>query len=181
MSLEHLHRFEGLIDDMIVDDREISLFEFILRRIVHDRLSNASLDRLADPTKEKRPKRDEIRHAVSVVLSAMAAVATRDADTVTTTVKQSSREAGHEPSLRALPAEQRDLEHFEYALVTLRRTGFEEQRRALNALEICIKYDRILTLPETELFRAVTISLDCPIPIQALPDDSGHLPSTSGP
>jgi Zn-dependent protease with chaperone function len=67
-------------------------------------------------------------------------------------------------SLSGQPAGANGVAQLDECLELLRGIGMSGKERLVNALSEVIRYDRRLTIVESELMRAVCASLDCPLP-----------------
>ena len=163
LSGPQYQQFRKTVQDLILADRKITLFEFVVSHhlIMHlDRRFSAS----------KIPKVvfsqvSQLRDEIELLLSAFASVGetTESSSEMTQTSYHLALEAiglsGDSPSLREWEVAQLDE-----AINKLAQSTFEVRREFLQAAAILITYDHEITVAEAELFRAIAETLDCPVP-----------------
>ncbi len=148
--LDNLDRLAGA-------DNQISLFEYMLRRLFLRQLRPASF---TAPGRRKTPPADDAR----IVLSTLAWVGSADFPAA-----ERAYAAGHREMLLAnlgslLPADLCGLGPLDGALERLAQSGTSVKQRLVAACVATIGTDGLATVEEAELLRAVADSLDIPLP-----------------
>ncbi|MBN1609031.1 MAG: M48 family metalloprotease [Polyangiaceae bacterium] len=167
-----LRRLDAHIDAMILVDERVDLFEFVLRRIVHDRLLPSMTAQAYDPLAGRPPPPEEIRGAAASVLSAVVSSAVHDPDQAAGVVTELSAAAGYTPPLAY--AGRTEFTRTSFALDVLRSATFADRRRLLSACERGILHDGQVSIEEGELFRAIAGAIGVPVaPRAGVGDRSG--------
>ena len=167
--------FRKTVNDLIVADRQVDLFEFFLfhHLIVH-------LDRCFKPIparqnlyKSLAKLKTEISHMISV-LACVGQRAESDQRIVFNAAFSSLFGDGqHDQHFVA----NWDHEALSKALSKVAQATPMLKKQVLTAAVMAISHDKILTVQEVELFRAMSESLDCPVPpLVATRDEAPELP-----
>ncbi len=163
MSPAQYPEFCQTINDLIVADRKIDLFEFFLYHhlIVH-------LDRcfLAPQTKRNlydsvEAVKAEVGHMLSV-LSCVGQTDPKEQRSVFENALTSIMPTGTRSDNLFMP--QWNPEELIAALKKLALATPAVKKKVLSAAVMAISHDNVLTVQEVELFRAMSESLDCPVP-----------------
>lgn len=164
MSKSQYRIFRQSVEQLAQADNRISLFEFVLEKMIIRQLDTAFSDR----------KKPEIRHhhlktlgeEIAVLLSSLAHVSADDADKAWQ-AGVASIEKFLPEGLRLLPREKSSLERLDKALDELAASANPVKKYVLTAAIHCVASDRQITSDEAELLRAVGEALDTPIPVFA--------------
>jgi Zn-dependent protease with chaperone function len=153
--------FMSHVEALVVADRQVSLFEFALQRLLGRRLA-----RRRRPVDEARGRPSA--NDVLALLAALAVAGTpEDAQALTLLRTGAARVPGLDSSkLQQSLATARSSSPATVgpALDRLGRSTFETRRAVLDAACFVVMADGRVTLDEAELLRIVAISLDCPMP-----------------
>ncbi|MFH1679920.1 MAG: M48 family metallopeptidase [Candidatus Eisenbacteria bacterium] len=160
------------IDALVDADATVSLFEFTLRQVVARRLLRAArpVDRI------RFRSLGPLLGDVSVLLGAIA----REGSGGDAAAARSAFESGASrigdlgrASLPFRPEEKTDFPAVGKALERLAEASFPVREKVVEAVAHSALADQVVTLEEAELVRAVSTSLDCPIP----PFPPGSIPA----
>jgi hypothetical protein len=180
LSATQYRSFRDRIEPLIQADRDVSLFEFALQRmLVRD------LDRHFDrrrPAAVRYSSVEPLAHDVSVLLSSLAYVDAPRDDEAARAFGRALGALGARGRPRTLAlVEPQSKAGLERALDRLALASPAVKRRVLDACAACITSDGRVTLAEGELLRAIADSLDCPMPpllpstaAVPLPDEHGN-------
>ena len=159
MSPQQFKGFKKAVVAMIKADNEVTLFEFILYRMVIRRLSGAFSNSGPVPVKYHRIE-PLLTHA-SVLIALLARTGHgEDAERVFRESMALLKDAGH-----PMP-DQKDarLSHFDRALTELNRAAPQVKESVLMAAVHCVVCNGVISVKEGELLRAVADGMDCPMP-----------------
>jgi Zn-dependent protease with chaperone function/uncharacterized tellurite resistance protein B-like protein len=164
LSLEQFQQFRGGLQTLVESDRQISLFEYMLQKIVLRHLEPYFL-----PARKRVTQFHALRPLVGecgVLLSAMAYAGQKDS-----TEAQGAFARGAKPLSHAAQAEipfvlqdQCDLPQIDSALERLSQAVPQIKKNLLNACAETIAADGMIHEREAELIRAIADALDCPLP-----------------
>jgi Zn-dependent protease with chaperone function len=161
-SSERYEAFRRRLDDTIAGDNEISLFEFMLQRMVRRRL---------DPVFRKIRQPPVwyygLRPLVGPVSTLLSSLAYWGANVEDEAVRAFAAGKAVLPGDRAWtlqPVDRCGLDAVDEALRHIETASPLIKRQVLGACAACVASDRKVTADEGELIRAVADSLDCPIP-----------------
>ncbi|MBI2440753.1 MAG: M48 family metalloprotease [Lentisphaerae bacterium] len=152
--------FRDNLQALIEADAEISLFEYMLQRMVARRLESQ-----LGPPPRVGVRYDELKPllpTVSIVLSTLAYYG--QAEDASASRAFQSGAARLKAILILLPKEACGLAAVDQALTRLNRAAPAVKKMVLDACVACIAADGRTTVTEAELLRAIADSLDCPIP-----------------
>jgi len=156
--------FRKTVKQLILADEKVDIFEYALQRV---------LVRHLDPAFNGESKRRPVNYyairglekETSTVLSTLA----HNGNTVPAAAKAAFQHAAG--SITAPKANFQLLEESECtwealngALDKFSESSFKVKKWLLGAALACLMHDREITIAETELFRAIADSLDCPVP-----------------
>ncbi len=166
LSKDQYRRFRHVVGELVLADAEISLFEWVLQRlllahlrphfegIAGPRLRRASFKGLADPCAQ--------------VFSALVA-ASSNSDVSIERAFSEVANALELPEIRLLPFGRVGFRELDSALDFLSELTPPMKKKFLSACARLITADHEVTPDEAELFRAIADSLGCPMP-PLLPD-----------
>ena len=157
--------FRERVGRLITEDDHISLFEFALEKLIVRQL-DTHFSNVAEP---------EIRHyhlktlgaEVSVLLSAMAHASESDTREAWNAGISRIRELLPD-GISYMEPEECTIEKLDNAIDEIAASANPVKKYILTALVYCITTDNVVTVQERELMRAVSESIDCPIPLGVL-------------
>lgn len=161
MSPAQFEQFSRLVEQLIQADNRVSLFEFILKRLVVEhlgrRIGTAPIPRI------RYSSMSGVQKHVEVVISLLARIGhTNEAET------QGAFAAAMKDidntSTQPLAIGDCGLKQMEAAFDTLFESAPAIKKRVLHAAWVCIAYDGEVTVNEAELFRAISDALGVPSP-----------------
>jgi Zn-dependent protease with chaperone function len=155
-------RFEALADAMVRADRQVDLFEFVMKRMVVRHVEPAF--RAATGQRTASLGLPELKEPLGCLMSCLAYWGADTVEEASRAFAAASTELPSHLGLRMLPVDSCGLVELGAALDELAAVSFEHRRRILRACVACIGSDRIATVDEAELIRAVADSIDCPVP-----------------
>lgn len=170
MSKSQYKIFRQSVERLTHADNQISLFEFVLEKMIIRQLDTAFSDR----------KKPEIRHhhlktlgeEMTALLSSLAHASADDAEKAWR-AGVASIEKFLPEGMSLLPREQATLEKLDRALDELAASANPVKKYVLTAAIHCVASDQQITNDEAELLRAVGEALDTPIPVFAT--DPAHI------
>ena len=160
LSERQYEQFCETIDVLVKADRRISLFEFVLKRIIIQHLDRSF--QLIGPPVVQYHSIKAVTSDVHVLVSAFAHLGHSDDEAANHAFQHSM--ASIDAADEMLPKKSCGLKQIDHALSRLNLASAAIKKRALTAIAICIAADRQVTVKEAELFRAVASSIDCPVP-----------------
>jgi len=156
--------FRKNVDALIMADRKINIFEYVLQYI---------LVRHLEPEKGPAPSGETISQItqataeISTVLSLLATVGHRGAREAGRAFDHAVRffAAQYQTKFAFLPDGQVKLKDLDNALARLARARPDIRKSVMTACLACLAHDRKVTVLEAELFRAVGAALNSPMPL----------------
>lgn len=162
-QLEHsaLDEFLGTLDELVHADAKISTFEFVLQKLLTRHLNLAS-----EPTQRvDYHSFKAVGDEISVVLSVLARAGSEDAQAIGTAFATGADQLRLlDNQLSYLAPEQSNLAALDSALEKLAVSSLPIRKRLLIAAAHTIGSDQTITVAEGELYRAIAVTLDCPLP-----------------
>lgn len=162
MSPEQYESFRESVDRLVAADQKVDLFEFFLRHhlLVH---LDRRFGRVAPPRVKYRAI-NPLRESICQLIGVLVRVGHDD-----TSMAKSAYAAAMEVLEKpwqddgALDAKFKysDLEN---AIEKLTESSPKIKKRVLTAMAVAITHDKQVTVEEAEIFRAMSESLDCPVP-----------------
>jgi hypothetical protein len=143
-------------------DEKISLFEYVLQRLVIRHLD--PVFRETRPPALKYRRIYQVRDACTALLSVIAWRGSKDSRTAGAAFRRGLEELETGEGAEILPKERCGLKVLDTALDKLAQASPAIKKRVLKACMASISADALITVAEAELLRAVADSLDCPIP-----------------
>ncbi len=160
-----LARLLETLDELVHADAEVSLFEFALQKSLAHHLGLAS--RPAGAGEKHSPA--EVSAEISVVLSFGACLHAADESEALAAFNVATAVfSGLHPPLALQSAGASDLVHLDAALDKLALLQGPAKKRLLTALASALASDGRMDTDETELLRALSSALDCPMPVPLL-------------
>lgn len=161
LSLNQYKLFKTNLRALIAMDKQVNVFEWTLQRIV---LQN--LDRAFDqskPTAYGRKSLARTSKACAVVFSFLAR-ADGQAQHNAEAAFAAAVDKVNLPDIALLAESQTDLQQLNKALAELTQLAPLLKPLLLKACAACINADETISRQESELFRAIAVTLDCPMP-----------------
>ena len=177
LSPQQYQRFRATVIRLVRLDNKTSLFEFVVR---HHLLMH--LDRRFSVSRPKRVRYEstaKLGKQIEMMLSAFATASISgsvlenseepDAEQVLASYRLAMQVAGFGEAAES-KAELRawEVEQLEDCMQHLHRASHAVRKQFLHAAAVLITYDHEITIAESEFFRAVAESLDCPVPVLAV-------------
>jgi Zn-dependent protease with chaperone function len=156
-----LNRFATALDELVYADGRVTPFEYALQKMLLGQLRLAQ----APSRGVQYDSFDGVRGEIAVVLSALARVGSADDKAIAAAFADGAAQLPVIASqLALLPPEGCGLEQVDAALDKLAVSSLPIKKRLLVAAGHVIAADGTITEDEGELFRALTATLDCPMP-----------------
>lgn len=159
MPEDEYQRFHTNFEQTIQADGQLSLFEYVMMRMIHRHVSVAYERRPEIPVRYTRW--DQITDAVTALLSS---IARWDRD-------QESADRAYQAAIQGVPdmgalltADACGLDAIDGALDVLGKAAPLLKRQILDACARGVAADQVLHPEEAELLRAIADALDCPVP-----------------
>jgi Zn-dependent protease with chaperone function len=160
-----LDRFATTLDELVHADGRVTPFEFALQKMLLGQLRLAQTPMRA----VQFDSFDSVSGEIAVVLSALARIGSTDQTAIAAAFAAGTGQLPVVASQLALLApEMCGLEQVDAALDKLAVSSLPIKRRLLVAAGHVIAADGTITEDEGELFRALTATLDCPMPTLGL-------------
>ena len=162
LSPEQYDRFRGTVIELAEADRRISLFEFVLNRLLL-----THLDRVFGRAKPPIVKHFNISAVFSetvVLLSTLAQLGHADRDEASRVFELSIATLKSGRHAEIMEKKECSLKSFGTALDKLAASCPPLKKRVLTAAAYCVLADQRVTVVEAELLRTIASSLDCPMP-----------------
>ena len=170
MAREQFDSFTHLLETLAAADEQIDLFEFSLSKLVIRHLEPHFLKQRKKVAQVYSLKR--LGHECSVLISSLACTAGSDAETIQTAYQAGAAHLAAATELNQLPAAECGLQELDQALVALVGVGPKLKRQLVEAAAATVSADGYLQIQEAELLRAISDSLDCPMPPLAIALDT---------
>ncbi len=157
LSKTERKNFLALLKQIIRLDSHVSQFEYVLYSLIRKSLQASGIK------KAKNIKRfNKVESQIQLILSAMIHASGNNAETKRNLFNNLM--VGFSENSMELSPNQFDAESFHQALLRLNDLTPMLKKPLLNAFEEAIKEDGIINVEEVELFRAIAVCLDCPLP-----------------
>jgi hypothetical protein len=163
MSPRQHQVFRAQVDELIMADQQVSIFEYVLRCVL-SRYLDADFNRARPRARYGSPA--QLGPPMAKVLTLLAWEGQPE-ETKARAAFQIGMRSFLGDAARAyhlLPREQCPLPEFDAALQILAQAVPSLKRRVLMSCTACILADRQVTVREGELLRAISATLDCPMP-----------------
>jgi Zn-dependent protease with chaperone function len=155
-------RFQENLKALVEADREISLFEFAVQRMVGRHLDSFFRDKR--PPGVRYHDFNQVQIECTELLCVLSWYGTDDPAVAARAFQRGMEQLGVSRLQAILPREKCTVAMLDKALETLSRAAPLFKRRLIKASAECIGTDGRITVDEAEALRAVADSLDCPIP-----------------
>jgi Zn-dependent protease with chaperone function len=163
LSEPQYQRFRKSVDDLVAADRQLSLFEFALQRMLRRHLDRQFRGRALD--QDRYVAMQPVSEHLTLLLSALAYVGRQSGEAAAQAFAEGMKRFGiaREPSA-PLPRGACSLAALDRSLDRLAASSPHVKSRVLEACSATIASDGRVTIAEGDLLRAIADSLDCPIP-----------------
>ncbi len=161
LSKKQYQLFKKNLDALIGMDEKISLFEWVVQKIV-----THHLDRIFETGRSAEKNRltlNKTQHACAVLLSFLAHAGRQQSLAERHAFEQGKQQLG-DFNIALQEKETLNLKTLNQSLDQLVQLKPLEKPRLLKACAACITADRMVTTTESELLRAIADILDCPMP-----------------
>lgn len=164
LSSTQFQQFRGALQALVESDRQISLFEYMLQKMVLRHLEPYFL-----PAQKRVPQFYSLRALAAecgVLLSATAYAGQKDPSEAQAAFARGAEPLRHaaQTEIPFFPQEQCDLPQIDAALDRLSQAVPQIKKNLLNACVATIAADDMIHEREAELIRAIADALDCPLP-----------------
>jgi len=167
LSKEQYKKFRGIVHALSEADHKISLFEYALKRLLMHHLDpffageNGSRRRAVNYYAVRGVQKE-----FSLILSVLAWYGAADEIEAKKAFDVAAKELeGSRSSIEFLEKTASSWDELDQALDTMNECSFKVKKWLLGCALKCIMWDQKITVEEAELFRALSDSLDCPVPL----------------
>jgi uncharacterized tellurite resistance protein B-like protein len=163
LSPEQFANFKQAMDELAKADESIDLFEYSLSKLVIRHLEPHFVTQRKKTAQYYSLKK--LSRECSVLISSLACTAGSDEEAI-----QAAYDAGaiHLAGTSKLPVAECGLQELDQALATLAGAAPNLKRKIIEAAVATVSADGYLQIQEAELLRAISDSLDCPMPPLAI-------------
>jgi hypothetical protein len=163
LSEPQCRAFRAAVERLIAADAKLNLFEFTLQRVLLRRLEPHFYP--ARPPAVAYGSLRAVSRQASLLLSILAHAGQAQAERAAQAFDAGVRHLADTRAVASLlPFEQCGLADLDRALAALVQAAPAMKRKLLEACAATIAFDRRVTIQEGELLRAISDSLDCPMP-----------------
>tara|TARA_A100000171_G_scaffold25531_2_gene23846 strand:- start:130 stop:717 length:588 start_codon:yes stop_codon:yes gene_type:complete len=148
--------FKGCLGELIMADKQISLMEWALYRIVVHNIE-------PPPHHPNRVSLGNLRDECQVLLSALVHAGHMDEGQAHTAFAAAASGLPFQ-GLELLPRDAVSPAALEPAVIHLCNVAPSDKQPLIQALARAVEYDGVVTITEAELLRAIADSLNCPLP-----------------
>ncbi len=163
LSPDQYRNFRQVVSSLVEADQQISLFEFMLQRVVLERLDRQLLG--TKPPANKYRSIAPLKKTICQLISVLAHAGS-DEDSIANGAYDNSLRllfpSGELPKM--LDRDDCTLHLVDTVLDKLAQSSPAIKKRLLETAIACVASDGQVTLAEAELVRAIAASLDCPLP-----------------
>ncbi|MGL1832768.1 M48 family metallopeptidase [Rhodocyclaceae bacterium SMB388] len=162
LSDEARNQVVGTVDKLIEADSRTSVFEYVLRRLLHSTLQRSGQDAV------KTVSLKTLKADTETLLALLARAGARDIAQSTAAFEAATRIAPLDGPWRADRADRRiSIEDLDRILAHLAGARPAFRKKLVEAAATAVTHDGRVTATEAELLRAVCQALDCPAPFRA--------------
>lgn len=158
-------RFVTTLDELVHADAKVTPFEFALQKMLLHQLKLAG----APQVRVDFHAFPAVAEDIAVVLSTLARAGHQDEPAVVGAFLAGAAQLPLIQNTLALQPATTDLDFLDRALDRLAVSSLPIKKRLLLAAASVIGSDGTITIEEGELFRAIAVTLDCPMPVLAPP------------
>jgi uncharacterized tellurite resistance protein B-like protein len=164
LSSAQFQQFRDAVQKLVESDGEIDLFEYVLQKVVLRHLAPHYSEARKPITQyyALKPLADEC----AVLLSALAYMGENEPSKIERAFQQGAQPLSYtaQVPLALLPEEHCDLQQVDAALNRLALAVPQIKKNVLSACAQTVAADGVIQEAEAELLRAVSDTLDCPMP-----------------
>ncbi len=161
LSPSQYQSFKQNVIELIRADQKLDLFEWSLQRILLHHVE-PQFTRVRPP-RVKHHGLERLRAECEVLLSCLAYAGHENEEHALVAFEQAASSLGLR-QMNPIPFQNCGLDALDAALDRLVLAAPRLKRQVLNACATCISADRQVTVEEAELLRAISDTLDCPMP-----------------
>jgi hypothetical protein len=161
LSSEQQILFAKLLSGVAKSDNVITRFEWVLVSVIQKHLANNVINKVA---KRANKKLSSLKPDVIAVLGTLAYSGAKTQNEAVNAFKSGIKETGFN-SVKMPSVAECGVERLHGSLQKLETLLFTEKQRFLQACELCVEHDGMVTVAEAETIRAIGDVLDCPIPM----------------
>jgi len=161
LSKKQYQSFKENLDILIKMDKKISLFEWMIQKIV-----SHHLDRVFEGKRSIEKENlslNKTKNSCAILLSLLSHTGKQQGIDNQHAFDLANKELG-DFDIQLLDKNTLNLNSLNQALEELVQIKPLQKPRLLKACAACITADKMITITETELFRAIADTLDCPMP-----------------
>ena len=170
MAREQFDYFTHLLETLAAADEQIDLFEFSLSKLVIRHLEPHFIKQRHQTAQFYSLKR--MSHECSVLVSALACTAGSDDQSIRKAYEAGMAHLSSSTEMLHLAANECGLNELDQALLSLASAAPNLKRQLIQAAAATVSADGYLQIQEAELLRAISDSLDCPMPPLAVALDT---------
>ena len=159
LAEEQRQAFIEIIDQLVRLDKRVTLFEFVMITIIHQHLDKKSQRDNKVKYHSFKPVLNEIR-----ILISMMTQSSRQAEDKIALVYDRAMQSFSSTGLRIVPLKDCSLKLVAEVLNKLNHLSPMLKKSLITACVDCLLEDGIVMPDEAELLRAITESIDCPMP-----------------
>lgn len=163
LSLNQYSLFRKNLRTLIEADNKIDLFEWSLQKIVHHHMDNEFENRSPLSRIAKYSRLEQVREECLLVISLLAYSQHKNSDGARQAFDAAAKQLSLK-DLKILPESAISLSSLNAAIDRLALLKPLAKPQFLKACVACITTDNSITSTETELLRAISNALDCPMP-----------------
>lgn len=156
--------FKRCVFDLVEADNRVDMFEWVLSRVLLRRLAPVFEKSQRVQPRVKYYSLKPVREHLGVLLSTLARYGHTGDGSVENAFSAGVSQLALQPAPVLVDAERSGLGQLDAALTALNEVGPREKRQVIHACAACITADKQVTLAESELLRAVSDALGCPMP-----------------
>jgi hypothetical protein len=161
--------FRALVKSLSEADNQIDIFEYALQRVLVRHLDPAFRGAF-----KRRPTNyyaiRGLEAETSTILSTLAWKGNADPDEAAAAFHAATQKiVAPKTQFEFQPQESCTWEKLDDALERMNEASFKVKKWLLGGALVCLMHDREITLEEVELFRAISDTLDCPVPPWVVP------------
>ncbi|MDG2381549.1 MAG: M48 family metallopeptidase [Pirellulaceae bacterium] len=174
LSPSQYEHFRETVEQLVKADRKISLFEFVLQRVVIKHL-----DRVFELSKPPAVRYHSVRGVLpsaEVLVSALAHLGHADDEVSERIYGDAMRRLDDKTPHQILSKSDCGLDKINHSLNQISECSAAVKKRVLTTAALCVAADQKVTVMEAELLRAMASAIDCPIP----PILAGEIQKQSG-
>jgi hypothetical protein len=163
MSPRQHRAFRAQVEMLMIADQQLSLFEYTLRCVLHRHLDAQFLPHRQTRVLHGSPQK--LAHPLATVLALLAWEGQPEPDQAARAFDAGMRNYVGDDHTNCLPSRENcSLAEFDAALRTLNQSVPAIKRRIVIACTACVLANQQVTAREAELLRAISDTLDCPLP-----------------